>query len=237
MLNLLDPSLTPSSPSSSLRRAYLKASLAIHPDRISNVFPEATRAFQVLVTAYERLTQPENFPTETEEENKKSKKTTKIQRSNEGCFVTPVHCPRCKQKWNQKLDGNPDYVYNIMMSGLKSFSCSTCLMTFGCMSAVHKCKFCNVVYDYSPGDFHRRIQCPNEKCGKKFGFFEFHMSDRAMKDLRVEVKASRESYNKTASGIKRRMESAERRGEASAFGSSVDKEVSERAKYCERAAA
>lgn len=59
VLRLADLSLQASAPTAALRKAYLKLSLAIHPDRLSKSFPEATKAFQVLVTAFERATQPE----------------------------------------------------------------------------------------------------------------------------------------------------------------------------------
>jgi len=120
ILHLADPTLSPTSANALLRKAYLKLSLSIHPDRISRVFPEATRAFQVLVTAFERLTTPQDVPGEV---TSKKANVTKIQRSNEGCYKTKIQCPRCSTPWGDKIEGNPDYYYNIMMSGLKSFCC------------------------------------------------------------------------------------------------------------------
>ena len=148
ILRLADPSLSRDSPTAVLRKAYLKMSLAIHPDRIGRTFKEATRSFQVLVTAFERLTSPDAVPGGDDDDDDddgggrgkgkgKKKAAPKIARSNAGCFRTAVHCPRCKQAWGEKVEGNPDWFYNVMMMGLKSFTCATCLCRFGCMSATH----------------------------------------------------------------------------------------------------
>ena len=47
VLRLADPTASGSSPTAVLRKAYLKISLAIHPDRLGRAFPDATKAFQV----------------------------------------------------------------------------------------------------------------------------------------------------------------------------------------------
>lgn len=110
VLRIADPSLTAQSPTAVLRKAYLKLSLAIHPDRLSSKFPDATRAFQVLVTAFERLSEPTSLPGGLDEDDEEAprgrgkgkgsqQKAAKISRSNEGCVRTPVHCPRCKEPW------------------------------------------------------------------------------------------------------------------------------------------
>jgi len=79
-----------------------------------------------------------------------------------------------------------------MMMGLKSFTCATCLCKFGCMSATHKCPSCKKAFEYNPSDYHRTVTCGNAKCqGKPFGFWLFHMSDRAYADLRVEIKVGK----------------------------------------------
>lgn len=41
-----------------MRRAYHRLSLNVHPDKLPGV-SEATRAFQTVVTAFERLSEPE----------------------------------------------------------------------------------------------------------------------------------------------------------------------------------
>jgi hypothetical protein len=139
VLQLSDPALQPTSPSANLRKAYLKISLHIHPDRIGREFKEATKAFQILVTAYETLTSPDYIPSDESATKKGKKKTAQISRSNEGCFRTHVCCPRCSSRWGDKVEGNPEWSYNVMMQGIKSFHCATCLLKFGCMSAQHSC--------------------------------------------------------------------------------------------------
>jgi len=105
--------------------------------------------------------------------------------------------------------------YNVMMMGLKSFTCATCLCAFGCMTAVHRCPSCKKSFEYSPGDFHRHVSCGSETCASArspFGFFMFFMSDRAYGDLRAELKQSREARVKTVEAIRRRAAAANRRG-------------------------
>ena len=136
------------SPLNSLRKAYLKLSMIIHPDKLTQYkFEDATKAFQALVGAFESLTRPD-VPVDGGVDSK----AKKISRSNAGCVVTTVKCPRCKVAWGAKTDGNPDYFYNFMMTGLKSYTCSTCLFEFGCMAAIHCCVFCKHEFEYSPGD-------------------------------------------------------------------------------------
>ena len=37
------------------------------------------------------------------------------------------------------------------------------------MTALHYCPHCRKSFEYDPDDYHRKISCSNEKCGKKFG--------------------------------------------------------------------
>jgi hypothetical protein len=103
-----------SSSVATMRKAYLKLSLQIHPDKLEKTFPDATKAFQCLVNAYERMSQPEMFMEEDEEEKKKQ---TKIMRSNEGCHRHRLFCPRCKAEWGTPDTGVEPYDYNFMMMG------------------------------------------------------------------------------------------------------------------------
>jgi len=98
------------------------------------------------------------------------------------------------------------------MTGLKSYTCSTCLFEFGCMAAVHCCFYCKQEFEYSPGDFHRKIQCGNKKCTKEFGFYEHHIPDRTMKECIAEAKADYERLAKQREAKQRRAESQRRRG-------------------------
>ena len=34
---------------------------------------------------------------------------------------------------------------------------STCLLDFGCMTAIHKCPFCRKPFDYTPDDYHAKV--------------------------------------------------------------------------------
>lgn len=198
--------VTKKSPISSMRKLYLKLSLLVHPDKLSKLFDQATKAFQALVRAFDTLSSP---TVEIEEEPSKgqgkTKKAAAISRSNEGCYRTRVCCPRCRQPWSEgTLDGNPDYFYNFLMQGLKSYTCSTCLCEFGCMTAIHRCPSCNKVYEYSIEDYHRKIECSNAKCRKVFGFYLFHVHDRIIRDLKIELKELQEKRIKERESKQRR---------------------------------
>jgi len=209
ILNLGGANLTISSSVAALRKAYLKLSLVLHPDK-NRSDPNATKKFQALVNAYERVSQPELI--EEVKPKKGQKKKVAISRSNEQCKRTRVKCPRCKNPWSErKMEGNPDYFYNFMMTGIKSFNCSTCLFEFGCMTAIHECPFCKQSFEYHPSDFHRKITCGGKKCTKLFGFHMFHCSDRVLKNLRAEVQQLREEQSKTTEQKRRRAESFRRR--------------------------
>lgn len=70
-----------------LKRAYLKLSLIIHPDRLQTNKPLATKAFQALVKSYEFLSSPDITPDKPEQSTKGKKKQEKvvaISRSNDG---------------------------------------------------------------------------------------------------------------------------------------------------------
>lgn len=115
-------------PTNIIRKAYLKLSVMIHPDRCHH--SDATKAFQALVKAFDRVSSPTVVDSDSSSGNASDQKT--IARSNQGCKRTRVCCPRCKEPWSErKLEGNPDYYYNFMMMGLKQFHCSTCLCLFG----------------------------------------------------------------------------------------------------------
>jgi len=165
-----------SSSTASLQKCYRRLSLVLHPDKLRN-FDRATQAFQAVVTALERLTAPK---VEEEEEVPRQKKK-RIARSNEGCVRTRVRCPRCREPWGESQnEGLPDWAYNLMMTGLRAWTCSTCLCEFGCVSALHECRKCGQPFDYSYEDYHSKVTC--EKCRGEFGFFQFNMTDRALED-------------------------------------------------------
>jgi hypothetical protein len=202
-----------------LRKLYLKLSLAIHPDKIGKSFPQATRAFQALVKAFEYLSNP---PTIEADEGPASRRggtrsgaseqnPLQISRSNENCYRTRVCCPRCKQPWSENsLDGNPDYCYNLLMMGLKQFTCSTCLCEFGCMTAIHCCPFCKKKFEYHPRHYHEQIACSS--CSKTFGFYLYHISDRTMKEIKASIKEDLLQKQKLREDKRRRAERSAKRG-------------------------
>lgn len=158
ILSLAGTPITSDTPVHVMRKAYLKLSLLLHPDKLQKRFSQATRAFQLLVSAFERLSTPEieddAHMAEASSASRKSrqpKPTAEISRSNENCHRTRVCCPRCRQPWGENsVEGVPDYFYNFFMMGLKQYCCSTCLCEFGCMTATHKCPFCYHPFAYSP---------------------------------------------------------------------------------------
>jgi len=206
--------LTASSSVSILRKAYLKLSLVLHPDK-NKGNKNATLVFQALVNAYERISQPELVEEATSQARNGKKKAATIARSNAGCYRTRVRCPRCKNKWSETtVEGNPEYFYNFMMTGIKSFNCATCLLEFGCMTAIHDCPHCQQDFEYHPSDFHRKITCGRGSCSNKpFGFKMFHCSDRVMKNLKEEVRTDREKRATVTEQKRRRAESYRRRNQ------------------------
>ena len=142
-------------PITTMRKAYLKLSVLIHPDKLGRLFDRATQAFQALVKAFEYLSTPDIMEDEGPRVDSSARQTAKkpqfLVRSNEGCYRTKVCCPRCKEPWSEgTLDGNPAYFYNFLMTGLQQFTCSTCLFEFGCVTAIHMCPFCDECFEYSP---------------------------------------------------------------------------------------
>lgn len=221
MLNLATfpgtPPITATSSTATMRKNYLKLSLLIHPDKLGRVFSDATKAFQALVRAFERLSSP-SYAAEAEQKSGRGSgkdKVATIARSNEGCHRTRVCCPRCKQAWSEGgLDGNPDYFYNFIMMGLKQFTCSTCLFHFGCMTAIHKCPHCSSGFEYSPADYHRKLTCSREKCTRPFGFMMYKASDKVLSDLKNEVRLEVEAHMRAKEAKIRRAARAGERGSA-----------------------
>jgi len=111
-----EPPLNHQSSSASMRKAYLKLSLLIHPDKLGKVFAQAAKAFQCLVRALDRLSQAPVEGDAVDHTKKGKDKQFTIARSNEGCKRTRVCCPRCKERWSERdMEGNPEYYYNFLM--------------------------------------------------------------------------------------------------------------------------
>jgi hypothetical protein len=170
-----------------MRQAYHKLSLRVHPDKMGPDVPDASKAFQALVSAFERMSQPDLYVEEEGEEDGKefNSKPLRISRSNDGCYRTVVKCPCCKEPWGSGFAKNE---YNIFMQGLKMYECAVCAFDFGCMSALHECPHCRGPFYYHPGNFHSKITCLNAGCAQEFGFYEFPMSDSRQNQIRKHAK-------------------------------------------------
>ena len=128
--------LTAMSPLNDLRGAYRRLCRLVHPDKLRG-FDGATRAFQALVTALDRVT-GSDLPVESEEADK----GPGIERTNEGCVRTIVKCPRCEEPWGASAqEGLPPYAYNLLMTGFGSTRARP-VYEFGCVSATHSCRKC-----------------------------------------------------------------------------------------------
>ena len=104
ILSLGQAGITRESPAAMIRKAYHRLSLIVHPDRCK--LKEATKAFQAVVTAFERISEPEPEKEEAQGKGrgKAEAKARTISRSNEGCFRTGVMCPRCKEEWGKPVE-------------------------------------------------------------------------------------------------------------------------------------
>ena len=212
ILSLSGKTVQANSSKPDLRRAYLLLSAKVHPDKNPGN-QEAVKAFQTLLSAYERLANPEKFEEDDDEKPaKKRQKTERFTRSNGGCFKTKIKCPQCKEEWGLPVVGLEDCAYNFMMMGLKQYICHICSCQFGCMTALHFCPHCRKEFAYDPDDYHRKIACGNVKCSKEFGFWMFKVSERREREIRQEAKELHEQRLKRAAQKKRRAQRAGNRG-------------------------
>ena len=212
ILSLSGRTVTKVSSKPELRRAYLILSSKVHPDKNSSS-KESVQAFQVVLNAFERLSNPDKFEEESEIDKpaKKRQKTEQFTRSNAGCFKTKIKCPQCKQTWGGNELGLEDGAYNFFMMAIKTYICGRCSCEFGCMTAIHYCPLCNKTFEYDPDDYHRQIICGNENCIKKFGFMMFKVSARRESEVRAEAKLKHEQYLKRISQKNRRAARSDKR--------------------------
>ena len=213
LLSLSGTPVSARSPVPELRRAYLKLSLALHPDK-NGSSAESKQAFQLLVSAFERLSQPSGG--DAEEGGERAGPRERVhgglqQRSNEGCVQTRVYCPRCKMDWPRKELGLEDGAYNFFMMGLKEYTCGRCMCLFGCMSAQHECPGCRKPYEYAPGDYHRVRVCGNAGCSRSFGFMQYPVSARRLGEVKKELAVAQEERMKRADAAARRQGRAKTR--------------------------
>ena len=109
-----------------MRKAYLKLSRKIHPDKHGGS-AEAKRAFQCLVVAFDTLSNPTADDDDDDDNNGgKRRKVQRVQRSNAGCYKTRIHCPRCKIQWGTSLLGLEKGSYNFFMQAIKQYVCGRC---------------------------------------------------------------------------------------------------------------
>ena len=123
--------LTAASPIADFRKAYLKLSIRVHPDK-NGGSGEAKLAFQHLVFALERLSQPGGAASGKSAGGGSSSAAAAPRqrvdtaalnpRSNEGCVQHKILCPRCGMDWPRKELGLEDAAYNFFMSALKEYS-------------------------------------------------------------------------------------------------------------------
>ena len=70
--------------------------------------------------------------------------------------------------------------------------------------AIHKCPHCHRTYEYSIENYHTKITCPHTKCNRPFGFILYDVSDRVMKQLRIDLKEAQERKYKLREQKQRR---------------------------------
>ena len=210
VLCLSSMSITENSTSKDMRKAYLKLSRKVHPDK-NRGNGDAKAAFQALVVAFDRLSQPDLFADEEAgglggdaRRKANAKAREQVVRGNGGCYKTYIGCPRCHMEWGKKELGLEDAAYNFFMSGLKQYVCGRCACLFGCMTATHKCPRCRKPFEYDANDYHRKVTCGNKGCTTPFGFYYFKVSKRRYADVRREVKEEHERRAKKAAAQKRR---------------------------------
>ena len=93
------------------------------------------------------------------------------------------------------------YYYNNIL-----YSLYTCIHVY--YIAIHKCPHCHRTYEYSIEKYHTKITCPHTKCNKTFGFILYDVSDRVMKQLRIDLKEAQEWKYKLREQKLRRQASA-----------------------------
>jgi len=209
VLSLSGKEVTKLSGKPDLRKAYLLLSTKVHPDKNNNS-KESVQAFQIVLSAYEGLCNPQEEG-DDEKPAAKRQKTERFTRSNSGCHKTKVACPQCKQTWGTGDLGLEDAAYNFLMMGIKKYICGRCFCKFGCMTAIHYCPHCKKTFEYDSDDYHRQIVCGSEKCKKQFGFWMFKVAEKREKEVRQDVKKEFEEERKQLAQKKRRAARADRR--------------------------
>jgi hypothetical protein len=215
LLSLSGVVITATSSTATMRKAYLKLSRHIHPDKHQGS-AEAKGAFQCLVVAFETLSSPQTDD-DTDANKGKRRKVERVQRSNDGCYKTRIHCPRCHIRWGAAQLGLEKPSYNFFMQAIKQYVCGRCACQFGAMTADHYCPRCNNKFDYDPEDYHRKILCGNPSCKKAFGFWYFDCSERREREVRIEAKEMQENAARKRAQRQRRANRYTQREPSQAF--------------------
>lgn len=196
-----------------MKSAYRKLSKLVHPDR-HNGSQKSTKAFQIVVNAFENLHNPK--PEDIAPTSRK--KDERVARSNKNCKITEIFCPRCGSVWNRQLLGIENAAYNFFMMAIKRYICGSCACKFGCLTAIHKTPCCNKSFIYDPDMYDTTVVCQDLKsppdvikvtkkqktCKKSWGFSRYKVSETRQKAIRKEVKKEQEAERKVREAKKRR---------------------------------
>ena len=188
-------------PEAELRRAYLRLSLKVHPDK-NGGSAESKAAFQALVSALERIVSMTVDAGAGASSAPRSRVDTSVARSNDGCVQTRIECPRCAMDWPRAELGLEAAAYDWLMTAVREYTCGRCCLSFGCMTAVHKCPGCQKPFNYSPSLFHRKVTCGS--CKRIFGFLQHPVSTKRLAEVRVELAAAQEERMRRADARARR---------------------------------
>ena len=208
VLSVLGVEITRDTPYEEQRKAYRGLARLLHPDKLGRSLGKdtATKAFQYLTSAFEALSTPDPLG------GKKSKKPAgpSVGRSNDGCYRTPIGCPRCFSKWGTAESGLQPYEYTFMMQGLKTYVCGGCLLRFGCMTAIHQCPGCNKgPLPYHPKRYHDKKTCMS--CKLTYGYKLYTTGPRIEAQLKEQIIEQAAKRQNTCDGEKARLERMKKR--------------------------
>jgi hypothetical protein len=139
------------------------------------------------------------------------------QRSNDGCFITPMGCPNCQTPW---VPDTPKAYTLVMAYGVK-VHCETCLLHYGWATALHCCPRCKKQVDYDPENYNKQVVCGH--CRGAFGYRHFPVDDRVLGELA----AKREREGAEAAARSEREDRMARRGRAHGASDDLDMKVGE----------
>jgi hypothetical protein len=98
LLSLSGMSIVATSATKDMRKAYLLLSRKCHPDK-NQGNPDAKKAFQALVTAFDLLSQPELADADGKQKKERAKQKVFVRGNDNECHATRINCPRCHMLW------------------------------------------------------------------------------------------------------------------------------------------